>query len=510
MKSGRLVCLVIIFVLVAGCTGITTEMSPDTQLTIDSPATKPAKTNSIENQTPGEPSIQDIKTATPIPTSLPTPFLKIDSQINLLAPGFYLVFYDLNKGTLEALSFQMKLATIANGNEIFVHSTNTIYSLIGERLVNLQTRENFLVTALDPKENCQISSISLEGKMLAAGCEMGGLKVFSIGGEWQSVMPEFDQFSLQVLPQLSPSDQQVAFCMGDPEDEGSSKLYRIDLQACTSGEDCEPQVISNVCNDPLFAWSPDAKTMAVSDQRQGIRLFDFVFGTKTNLLTAEQTLQMDEIAWSPDGERIAFTRLEGSDKKPYSSIYLADVQGAEPRLFFTHENPIQLVGWLNIISPFNLNGRYEVLPSENQYWLKASPSHTAFNMKLFITGEKVRVLGKSERVDGEKWWQVRVGDFTGWVVENNLHFQDDWAYGLGSPVFEPGRRLIVKISGKDLRLREMPSLNGAVKRYLQPGMKLKIVDGPAVVDRYNWWLVEIEESKIYGWVVEEALWFASD
>jgi hypothetical protein len=83
-------------------------------------------------------------------------------------------------------------------------------------------------------------------------------------------------------------------------------------------------------------------------------------------------------------------------------------------------------------------------------------------------------------------------------------------YGLGSPVFETGRRLIVKLSGNDLRLREMPSLNGAVKRFLQPGMKLKILDGPAVVDRYNWWLVEIEGSKIYGWVVEEALWYASD
>ena len=40
-------------------------------------------------------------------------------------------------------------------------------------------------------------------------------------------------------------------------------------------------------------------------------------------------------------------------------------------------------------------------------------------------------------------------------------------------------------------------------------MKLIIVDGPALVNDYNWWLVEIEESKIYGWVVEEAYWYAS-
>lgn len=83
-------------------------------------------------------------------------------------------------------------------------------------------------------------------------------------------------------------------------------------------------------------------------------------------------------------------------------------------------------------------------------------------------------------------------------------------YGLQSPVFETGSRLIVKLSGNDLRLREMPSLNGAVKRYLQPGMRLLIVDGPAVVDQFNWWLIEIEGSKIYGWVVEEALWYATE
>jgi dipeptidyl aminopeptidase/acylaminoacyl peptidase len=298
--------------------------------------------------------------------------------------------------------------------------------------------------------------------------------------------------------------------MTDPVQEDLSKMYRIDLEQCTSGEECELLVVSSSCEDPIFAWSPDAKMIAVAEQHQGIRLYDFEFGTKTALLTPEQTLQMDEVAWSPDGDRIAFTRLEGSEKKPFSSIYLANIQGGEPRLFFQSDHPIKLVGWLNIITTFKPNGRYVVLPSENQYWLKDAPSHDAFNLKQFIAGEKVRILDKSEMVDGVKWWQVRVGEFTGWVVENTMHFQDDWAYGLGSPVFEPGSRLIVKNSGNDLRLREMPSLNGAVKRYLQPGMKLKIVDGPAVVDKYNWWLVEIEESKIYGWVVEEALWYASD
>jgi hypothetical protein len=510
VKSGRLVFFVLIFMLLVGCSRVQPVATPVERMTVDPSVYAQGTTTLIESETTAEP--QDIGEATSLPGPIPevTPFLRIDSRINLLPAGFYLVFYDLEKKSLEALSFQIKLTTIATGNEIFEHSTNTIYAQVGEKLINLQTRENFLVSAFGDDENCEISSISKSGKMLAAGCANDGVKIFPIGSEWLTILPEEIQSPLQVLPQLSPNDEQVAFCMNDPLQEDASKMYRIELEKCIAGEECELHLISYSCNDPIFDWSPDAKKMAVAEQRQGIRLYDFVFGTKTELLTSEQTLQMDELVWSPDGDRIAFTRLEGSEKKPFSSIYLANIQGGEPRLFYQSEHPIKLVAWMNITSTFKPNARYVVLPSENQYWLKDNPSHDAFNLKQFIAGEKVRILDKSEMVTGEKWWQVRVAEFTGWVVENPLHFQDDWAYGLGSPVFEPGRRLIVKISGNDLRLREMPSLNGQIKRYLQPGMKLKIVDGPAVVDNYNWWLVEIEESKIYGWVVEEALWYASD
>jgi hypothetical protein len=187
-----------------------------------------------------------------------------------------------------------------------------------------------------------------------------------------------------------------------------------------------------------------------------------------------------------------------------------NVQEKEHRLFFELDKPVELVGWLNVVSPFQTGNHYVVLPSEKQYWLKGAPEEEAFNLKLLVAGERVRVLEKSEIVGSEHWWQVRVGDYTGWVKENSNHFQDDWMYGLQSPVFETGSRLIVKLSGNDLRLREMPSLNGAVKRYLQPGMRLLIVDGPAVVDQFNWWLIEIEGSKIYGWVVEVALWYATE
>ena len=498
----RPVCFLFFIFFLVACTGIDQPDNPTNQ----QPAVIPAGTDLVQVDVVLTPDpIQTVlleETSSPEQIIEPTPQLIIDSRLNFLPGGFYLVFYDLEKETLEALSFQLKVTTIGIGTDVFMHSDNSLYAMVGQKLVNLHTRENFLIPEFTGHEDCIVSSISRSGGKLVASCENGGTAVFSVGGEWNMLLPEKSLSQ----PQLSPDNEQIAFCMIDPPEEELARLFRCNLDQCLLEEQCDLMQISSTCEDILYDWSPDAKLIALSNQHQGIELIDLNTGSKTELLTSTKTGMIDDLAWSPDGRFIAFTQTMDA----ISSIYLVNLQGSEPRLFYQSENQIKLVGWLNVITDFNATGQYLVLPSENQFWLKASPSNDAFNSKLFMAGEKVRVLDQIEVVDDEKWWRVRIGDSIGWAVESPIHFQDDWTYGLLSPVFEPGRRLIVKMSGNDLRLREMPSLNGVVKRYLQPGMRLKIIDGPAVVDKFNWWLVEIEESKIYGWVAEEALWYASD
>jgi hypothetical protein len=502
LNFGKAVAFLFFIFILAGCNGIDKPDNPTNQ----QPAVIPAGTEVVQIDIVLTPDpVQTIlpeETSPPEQIIEPTPQLIIDSRLNFLPGGFYIIFYDLEKETLEALSFQLKVTTIGSGTDVFRHSDNSLYAIVGQKLVNLYTRENFLVPEFSSHEDCIVSSISRSGDMLLAGCENGGAAVFSISGEWKMMLPEKSLSH----PQLSPDNEQIAFCMIDSSEEDLSKLYRSNLNQCLLEEQCDLMQISSTCEDILYDWSPDAKMIALSNQHQGIELIDLTMGRKTELLTSTKTGMIDDLAWSPDGRFIAFTQSEDHS----SSINLVNLQGSEPRLFYQSENQIKLVGWLNVITDFNATGQYLVLPSENQFWLKAAPSNDAFNSKLFVAGEKVRVLDQVEVVDGEKWWRMRVGDSIGWVAESSIHFQDDWMYGLLSPVFEPGRRLIVKMSGNDLRLRENPSLSGVVKRYLQPGMRLKIVDGPAVVDKFNWWLVEIEESKIYGWVAEEALWYASD
>ncbi|MDO9086323.1 MAG: GW dipeptide domain-containing protein [Anaerolineaceae bacterium] len=498
MKAGKAILFLLLILFLVGCTESDQPVNSTNQPTDVIPKGTEVTLIDIDITPSTEQPISPEETSQPEQITEPGPNLIIDSRLSFLPGGLYLVFYDLEKETLEALSFQLKLTTIGNGNGIFQHSDNTLFALVGQKLINLQTRENFLVPEFGGRDDCTVSSISRTGDLLVAGCEENGAAVFSIGGDWELLYPDY-QFS-QI--QLSPDHEQIAFCMLD----GTSRLYRSDLQQCMLEGQCDLIQISSTCDDVLFDWSPDAKLIAFSEQRQGIELIELSTGSKTELLTSTQTGIMDDIAWSPDGRFIAYTQTE----KELSSIYLFNVLGSEPRLFYQSENQIKLVGWLNAITDFNPTEQYIVLPSENQFWMKAGPSVDDFDSKLFLAGEKVRVMDQVEVVDGQKWWRVRVGDSIGWVVESSNHFQDDWTYGLLSPVFEPGRPLIVKMSGNDLRLREMPSLNGVVKRYLIPGMRLKIIDGPAVVDKFNWWLVEIEESKIYGWVAEEALWYATD
>ncbi len=508
-RLGRVLWLLGLGLLLTGCKQIQSawdELSPNQVM---NPINQNTDEQISESTTATVPSLTPEVTPPSDTSGQSESYFQIESQFKRLPGGSYLVYYDSGTNSLEALSFQLTTTTIAKSSQLFNFSTNMNFGLVNQTLVELQAGKKISIPEFDSQENCQVTSISRRGEFLLANCENQRIKILPVGQAWVNLLPENLQFKLFSDPILSPDDQQVAFCMQDPENETLIHFYRVDLESCMQGDKCELSLISTKCDEVLSAWSPDAKMIAISDQKQGIHFIEFLYRTKTELLNPLQTGKIDDMFWSPDGKWLAYSRSEGTQQDPKTSIYLFSLAGSEPRMFYQTDHPIKLVGWLNVVSEFKQNNHYAILPGENQYWLKDTPSQDGFNLKLFLPAEKVRVLDKMEIVKGEKWWQVRVGDFTGWVVENNLHFQDDWMYGFQSPVFEQGRRLLVKVSGNDVRLREMPSLSGTVKRYLQPGMKLKIIDGPAVVDKYKWWLVEIEGSGIYGWVVEEALWYAA-
>lgn len=498
--------IVIVIVFLVGCTQsefMATSPQPANLEPEETPNQTTANNPTSVEFTPTEVIIEQ---ATQEATSIPVPFLMVDSQVKRLQPGLYLVYYDLETNDLVALSFQLSQTIIARSNQVNSHSNNVIHAQVADKLVNLLNKSETKLPEMD-RQDCAISSISNSGEIIVMNCLEGEVYIIDGGENWTRLLTT--NYSIE-QPILSPDEEQLAFCLPEPTEEHKIGLNRINLEECLQNENCPFILIAPECEEGDFAWSPDANKMVVVNSQNTFTEYEFILGTRSELSRLPPDEKLSKILWSPDGRWITFSTQKSETDDLISSIYLMNVQVKEPRLFFELDQPVELVGWLNVVSPFQTGNHYVVLPSEKQYWLKGAPEEEAFNLKLLVAGERVRVLEKSEIVGSEHWWQVRVGDYTGWVKENSNHFQDDWMYGLQSPVFETGSRLIVKLSGNDLRLREMPSLNGAVKRYLQPGMRLLIVDGPAVVDQFNWWLIEIEGSKIYGWVVEEALWYATE
>lgn len=65
-------------------------------------------------------------------------------------------------------------------------------------------------------------------------------------------------------------------------------------------------------------------------------------------------------------------------------------------------------------------------------------------------------------------------------------------------VIEPGAS-VVTINTEPLRMRDQPTLNGAVLVRLGNGTILTVVDGPREADGYTWWMVRTEGGR-EGWV----------
>ena len=52
------------------------------------------------------------------------------------------------------------------------------------------------------------------------------------------------------------------------------------------------------------------------------------------------------------------------------------------------------------------------------------------------------------------------------------------------------------------RVRSKPSRKASVVGMIEPGEKMKIVDGPSCADDWVWWKITSEESGLTGWTSE--------
>jgi len=107
------------------------------------------------------------------------------------------------------------------------------------------------------------------------------------------------------------------------------------------------------------------------------------------------------------------------------------------------------------------------------------------------------------------WWRVQAGTFVGWVAERNTQLDFFLNYEITlNPCNEPltlERFEVITVS-YNVRLRDIPSINGLVVTVVQAGTQaLVLSDEPTCADGYNWREIQVEVlGVIYeGWMAEE-------
>jgi hypothetical protein len=118
------------------------------------------------------------------------------------------------------------------------------------------------------------------------------------------------------LPAISRSDGQVAF-FASPAAVGVSGLSRLDSPSgiyLTGHDFMTPQlVLSDVIHPGSLMWSPDGKWLAFSGEVGDFGSGGWLFSPSSRALRRFTSAAIGELAWAPDGERIAALESPSED-----------------------------------------------------------------------------------------------------------------------------------------------------------------------------------------------------
>ena len=127
------------------------------------------------------------------------------------------------------------------------------------------------------------------------------------------------------------------------------------------------------------------------------------------------------------------------------------------------------------------------------------------------SGDTVEIIGGPNHTDGLVWWYVSWHGYQGWMADHTasgkttMEFRGPW---IACPEAIPSRLHIgdlamVGLNGLANHLRTDHGTSATVIGHLEPGVRMRVLDGPACNHNMVWWYVQpIDVSYGPGWTSE--------
>jgi dipeptidyl aminopeptidase/acylaminoacyl peptidase len=344
----------------------------------------------------------------------------------VLPPGQYLLYWTPNNtraGTIYAVpldgSSRLCIADeIAMPDSLSPDLTQAVFGTgVSPNPLNLTIMSlgDRTETVVPNAENCQHASWAPDGQSLAAQCQNDIWILPLKGGEPIRITDwaQAGKYSVD-FPLWSPDGQWIAYLnrplpMAWGEENG---LYVVDTLCLPGREDCQPKTLAPFTDvrHYAFGWSPDSNALVVYGNKS-ISLLNIWMGEYQKLVEFQgEDLPPEDMAWSLDGERIAY------DKS--GVIYVVSVRSGE--ILFQIDSPFytEILAWVAIPQPFVPGDLYTITQAGANLNLRDAPTLNGNILKKLQPGDTVFVIAGPQWADGYDWWQMHTQDgVEGWAVD---------------------------------------------------------------------------------------------